>query len=53
MISPGDLGCVRPDMRAGRWSYQIPATSFTAKTWMPGASSAKTRFALLPGHDGF
>src|SRR5256885_7156827 len=23
-----------------------------AKTWMPGPSSAKTRFALLPGHDG-
>jgi hypothetical protein len=21
------------------------------KTWMPGTSSAKTRFALLPGHD--
>src|SRR4029453_8816567 len=23
------------------------------KTWMPGTSSAKTRFALLPGHDDF
>jgi len=23
------------------------------KTWMPGTSSAKTRFALLPGHDEF
>jgi hypothetical protein len=22
------------------------------KTWMPGTSSAKTRFALLAGHDG-
>src|SRR5258708_2344077 len=22
------------------------------KAWMPGTSSAKTRFALLPGHDG-
>src|SRR5665213_4063555 len=22
-----------------------------SKTWMPGTSSAKTRFALLPGHD--
>jgi hypothetical protein len=22
------------------------------KTWMPGTSNAKTRFALLPGHDG-
>jgi hypothetical protein len=22
-----------------------------AKTWMPGTSSAKRRFALLPGHD--
>src|SRR6267378_7192603 len=22
------------------------------KTWMAGTSSAKTRFALLPGHDG-
>src|SRR3982075_4290577 len=22
------------------------------KTWMGGTSSAKTRFALLPGHDG-
>jgi hypothetical protein len=22
------------------------------RTWMPGTSSAKTRFALLPGHDG-
>src|SRR5215207_4082946 len=22
------------------------------KTWMPGTSSATTRFALLPGHDG-
>jgi hypothetical protein len=21
------------------------------KTWMPGTSGAKTRFALLPGHD--
>jgi len=21
------------------------------KTWMPGTPSAKTRFALLPGHD--
>jgi hypothetical protein len=21
------------------------------KTWMPGTSSAKTRFALLPRHD--
>src|SRR6266700_8265825 len=21
------------------------------RTWMPGTSSAKTRFALLPGHD--
>jgi hypothetical protein len=21
------------------------------KTWIPGTSSAKTRFALLPGHD--
>jgi hypothetical protein len=30
-----------------------PSTSFllAAKTWMPGTSSAKTRFALLPGHD--
>jgi len=24
----------------------------TEKTWMAGTSSAKTRFALLPGHDG-
>jgi hypothetical protein len=23
----------------------------TIKTWMAGTSSAKTRFALLPGHD--
>jgi hypothetical protein len=23
----------------------------TAKSWMHGTSSAKTRFALLPGHD--
>jgi hypothetical protein len=23
----------------------------SSKTWMPGTSSAKTRFALLPGHD--
>jgi hypothetical protein len=22
-----------------------------AKTWMPGMSNAKPRFALLPGHD--
>jgi hypothetical protein len=22
-----------------------------SKTWMPGTSSAKTRFALLAGHD--
>jgi len=21
------------------------------RSWMPGASGAKTRFALLPGHD--
>jgi len=25
---------------------------YAVKTWMPGTSSAKTRFALLPGHDG-
>jgi hypothetical protein len=25
---------------------------YAAKTWMPGSPSAKTRFALLPGHDG-
>src|SRR5262245_66512851 len=25
---------------------------FKGKTWMTGTSSAKTRFALLPGHDG-
>src|SRR5215510_10296817 len=24
----------------------------SSKTWMAGTSSAKTRFALLPGHDG-
>ncbi len=24
----------------------------SGKTWMPGSPSAKTRFALLPGHDG-
>src|SRR3982074_3031372 len=24
-----------------------------SKTWMPGSSSAKTRFALWPGHDDF
>src|SRR5687767_9435179 len=32
-----------------------PSTSLLLlhrKTWMPGTSSAKTRFALLPGHDG-
>jgi hypothetical protein len=23
------------------------------KTWMPGTSGAKTRLALLPGHDEF
>src|SRR5438477_10594265 len=31
-----------------------PSTSLLSaapKTWMPGTSSAKTRFALLPGHD--
>jgi len=22
------------------------------RAWMPGTSSAKTRFAFLPGHDG-
>jgi hypothetical protein len=27
--------------------------SMTVTTWMPGTSSAKTRFALLPGHDEF
>jgi hypothetical protein len=26
---------------------------FGAKTWMAGTSSAKTRFALLPGYDEF
>jgi hypothetical protein len=26
--------------------------SLWAKTWMAGTSGAKTRFALLPGHDG-
>jgi len=25
--------------------------SLAPKTWMPGTSSAKTRFALLAGHD--
>jgi hypothetical protein len=25
--------------------------SVDRKTWMPGTSGAKTRFALLPGHD--
>src|SRR5215207_4468654 len=33
----------------------VPAIHvFTAasETWMPGTSSAKTRFALSPGHDG-
>jgi hypothetical protein len=24
---------------------------YAVKTWMPGTSSAKTHFALLPGHD--
>src|SRR5689334_2328494 len=31
-----------------------PSTPFFSdapKTWMPGSSSAKTRFALLPGHE--
>src|ERR1700682_4075039 len=27
------------------------ACSRSPRTWMPGTSSAKTRFALLPGHD--
>jgi hypothetical protein len=26
---------------------------FPTKTWMAGTSSAKTRFALLPGHDEY
>ena len=26
---------------------------WSVETWMPGTSSAKTRFALLPGHDEF
>jgi len=26
-------------------------TKAAGKTWMAGTSSAKTRFALLPGHD--
>src|SRR5215216_2278841 len=36
----------------------VPATHVLSqsvpdkKTWMPGKSSAKTRFALLPGHHG-
>jgi hypothetical protein len=30
-----------------------PRLSRRGKTWMPGSSSAKTRFALLPGHDDF
>jgi hypothetical protein len=25
--------------------------TLAVKTWMAGTSSAKTRFALLPGHD--
>jgi hypothetical protein len=30
----------------------IHVSTLTApKTWMPETSSAKTRFALLPGHD--
>ena len=27
-------------------------TAVGRKAWMAGTSSAKTRFALLPGHDG-
>ena len=27
-------------------------TTTDKETWMAGTSSAKTRFALLPGHDG-
>jgi hypothetical protein len=30
----------------GRWHFRL-------KTWMPGTSSAKTRFALLAGHAEF
>jgi hypothetical protein len=35
--------------------FSRPSTSSLAasETWMPGTSSAKTRFALLPGHDEF
>src|SRR2546430_3954372 len=29
-----------------------PSIRGPPRTWMPGTSSAKTRFALLPGHDG-
>jgi hypothetical protein len=28
-----------------------PAIYVFGLAWMPGTSSAKTRFALLPGHD--
>jgi hypothetical protein len=50
--------CPSRDLKAGirdipqRWPGEVPVIHVldTQKTWMPG-TYAKTRFALLPGHD--
>src|SRR5258708_23598413 len=52
----GSLGLVKvfsnsPIVRAGL-DPAIHDFLCCLKTWMPGTFSAKTRFALLPGHDG-
>jgi hypothetical protein len=40
---------VMPGLVPGIHVFLVAASN---KTWMAGTSSAKTRFALLPGHDG-
>ena len=42
LVMPGFL----PDIQV------FPLLTVGNKTWMAGTSSAKTRFALLSGHDG-
>ena len=38
------------DVQPGDMAIHVFAAGLS-RTWMPGTSSAKTRFALLPGHD--
>src|SRR5215468_9269783 len=52
-----DMGVKSRRQEESSWpGFSWPSTSSASvdeglKTWMPGTSSAKTRFALLAGHD--